>query len=179
MLGQTANRKIFSIDQTVPSEKLLISEDYDLAQSLPEEVRRAVKAAHAYKLFFCFENFVRDFVLDVMSEKDPLDWWNKVPEDVRVEVNKLEETEEQKQWMALGSRSKLALTTLPQLLRIMDEKENWKTFFEVIVRDKSLIQEARHISHIRNTICHMTAVSDEEIERVKMVMRDWFRVVSP
>jgi len=51
--------------------------------------------------------------------------------------------------------------------------------FKAIVRDKFLIQEGRGISHLRNTLCHMSDISDEEVNRIKQVMRDWFRVVAP
>jgi hypothetical protein len=95
---------------------------------------------------------------------------------VQTEVQKLEETEQQKQWMALDSRSKLALTTLSQLLRIMDDTKNWNDVFNVIVREKFLIQEGHSISYLRNTLCHMSDISDEEVERVKLVMRNWFGV---
>ncbi len=81
--------------------------------------------------------------------------------------------------MALDSRSKLALTTLSQLLRIMDDTKDWNDVFKAIVRDKFLIQEGRGISHLRNTLCHMSDISDEDVERIKQVMRDWFRVVAP
>jgi hypothetical protein len=157
----------------------MLSTTEDLALVLPKEVRRAITASESYKLFFVFENFIRDFVLETLSELDKVNWWDRVPKDVQDEVQKLEETEQQKQWMALDSRSKLALTTLPQLLRIMDDTKNWNDVFKAIVRDKFLIQEGRSISHLRNTLCHMSGISDEEVERVKQVMRDWFRVVAP
>ena len=67
--------------------------------------------------------------------------------------------------------------TYPQLLRVMDHC--WKDAFEDLVRDKTLIQEARLIAHLRNTTCHMTSVPDEEVQRVRQTMRDWFRVVAP
>ena len=51
--------------------------------------------------------------------------------------------------------------------------------FDDIVRDKGLIHEARLTVHLRNTICHMTEVPDEESDRVRQMMRDWFRVVAP
>jgi Swt1-like HEPN len=105
------------------------------------------------------------------------EWWAKVPKDVKDEVTRLEETEEVNSWMALGSRDKSALLTLPQLLRVIDE--NWKTSFQEIVRDKALVQEARTLVHLRNTICHMTVIADEEMDRIKQTMRDWFRVVAP
>ena len=67
--------------------------------------------------------------------------------------------------------------TLPQLLKEIDEK--WKEGFEDLVRDKGLIQEARLLTHLRNTICHMSIIPAEEVERIKQTMRDWFRVVAP
>jgi len=179
MLGQTSQKAVSKLPDTVPAQTLMLSDTEDLALVLPKEVRRAISAAESYKLFFVFENFIRDFVLETLSELDPVNWWDRVPPDVQTEVKGLEETEVQKQWMALDSRSKLALTTLPQLLRIMDETKNWNDVFKVIVRDKFLIQEGRSISHLRNTLCHMSDISDEEVNRVKQVMRDWFRVVAP
>jgi hypothetical protein len=179
MLGQSAQRTLQRLPDTVPADSLLISSTEDLAFVLPKEVRAASESAEIYRLFFVFENFLRDFVLESLSEVENTSWWNRVPKDVQVEVEKHEQTEEQKQWMALSSRSKLALTTLPQLIRIIEEPANWNEIFRAVVRDKLLLQEARSISHIRNTICHMSTVSDEETERVKLVMRDWFRVVSP
>ena len=79
--------------------------------------------------------------------------------------------------MALGSRDKSALLTLPQLLKIIDE--NWKGAFDDVVRDKGLIQEARLIGHLRNTICQMSAIPPEELARIKQTIRDWFRIVAP
>lgn len=93
------------------------------------------------------------------------------------EVTKLEETDEAKRWMALGSRDKSALMTYPQLLRVIEH--NWKPDFEDLLRDRSLIQQARVIAHLRNTLCHMSPISAEEMERVRQVLRDWFRMVAP
>jgi len=179
MLGQSAQRTVDKLPDTVPANSLLISDVQDLALVLPKEVRTASETSEIYRLFFVFENFIRDFVLESLSEIAKENWWDRVPKDVHTEVEKHEQTEEQKQWMALDSRSKLALTTLPQLIRIIDDNANWNDIFKPLVRDRLLLQEARSISHVRNTVCHMSPVSEEEAERVKLVMRDWFRVVPP
>ena len=71
----------------------------------------------------------------------------------------------------------LAQITLPQLLRVIDYA--WKEGFDETVRDKGLIQEACLLVHLRNTICHMSAISAEETDRIKQTMRDWFRIVAP
>jgi hypothetical protein len=177
LLGQTAEKTLAHEDNVVPAQRLLLAPAYDLASFMPDRVKRSVAAAETYKLFFVFEGYLREFVLDVLSKDQAASWWDKVPKDVQDEVLKLEETEDAKSWMALGSRDKSALLTYPQLLRIMDHC--WKDGFDDLVRDKALIQEARLVGHLRNTICHMTEIPDEEHERVKQVMRDWFRVVAP
>jgi len=154
-----------------------LSPSYDIAPLLPDVVKQSWSASEIYRLFFVFENFLRDFVVETLSRDATKSWWEKIPKDVQDEVSKLEETEETKAWMALGSRDKSALMTFPQLLRVIDHM--WKDSFEEIIRDKSLIQEARLIGHLRNTICHMSDIPDEEAGRVRQTMRDWFRVVAP
>jgi hypothetical protein len=176
MLGQTADRTVAQIEDIVPKETLLLSPEYDLAALVPGKVRGATDASLAYKLFFVFEEYLRELVVEVLSKENET-WWDKVPPDVQQEMTKLEETEEVKSWMALGSRDKSALMTLPQLLKVIDHA--WKQGFDDLVRDRGLIHEARLLVHLRNTICHMTVISAEETDRIKQTMRDWFRVVAP
>ncbi len=177
MLGQTASVELSRMPETAPSEALLISSSYDVAQLLPELVRSAIAGADAYKLFFTFENFLRDLVVDVLSRDPGTNWWDKVPQDVKDEVTRLEQTEEAKRWMALGSRTKAALMTYPQLLKVIDDK--WQEGFDDLLRDKTLVSEARVLTHLRNTICHMSPLSTEEMDRIRQIMRDWFRVAAP
>lgn len=177
LLGQGATRTVHSLKEVAPADSLLLSTSYDLGPLLPEAVRNAGLAAEAYQLFFVFETYLRDLVVDVLS-KDPLvNWWDKVPKDVKDEVAKLEGTEEIKAWMAGGSRDRSALMTYPQLFAVV--VHNWKGVFEDVIRDTALVQEARTLSHLRNTICHMSTIPPEEVDRVRQVMRDWFRMVAP
>jgi hypothetical protein len=177
MLGQAAEKTVSTLEDVVPKESLLLSPSYDLAGLVPDKVRRAAEAAEAYKLFFVFENYLREFVVEVLSKDDQASWYDKVPQDIQAEVQKLEGTEEIKSWMSLGSRDKSALMTLPQLLRVIEHA--WKEGFDDTVRDKGLIQGARLIVHLRNTICHMSPIPPEELDRVRQTMRDWFRIVAP
>lgn len=177
MLGQTATKITGAIPEIADGKPLMISEHYDLTTTLPDAVKSANKASEGYRLFFVFEKYLREFIVETITKGGTETWWDKVPSDVQQEIDKLEENEEIKRWMALGSRDKSALMTYPQLLRVIDHC--WQDYFKDIVRDKALVQEARLIAHLRNTICHMTPISGEEMERIKQVMRDWFRVVSP
>lgn len=177
MLGQTATKTIASVPDVAHSEPLHISDTYDLSTSIPEAVKEANSASLGFRLFYVFENYLRQFVVETLTVEGEETWWEKIPKDVQEEIAKLEGNEELKGWMSLGSRDKSALMTYPQLLRVVDHC--WKDHFEDIVRDKALIQEARHIAHLRNTLCHMSNITEEEVDRVRQVLRDWFRVVSP
>jgi hypothetical protein len=175
MLGRTVEQLIQENPETVPPESLSISETVDLAVGSPVEVRKAMRAAFVYKLFFVFENYLRELVLSVLTERYKAEWWDKVDEGTKNYVTELKEKEETKQWMALEPRDQLALVTYPQLLVVMEFC--WKDVFEPVVRDKQLLSEARRVGHLRNAICHMTDIPDEEVDRVKQLLRDWFRVV--
>jgi hypothetical protein len=178
MLGQAADRSVQDAEGVVPKDSLLLSASYDLAELVPDKLRRASDASEGYKLFFVFESYLREFIVDTLTkEGETKMWWDFVPSDVKDEVARLEATEEVKGWMALGSRDKSALMTLPQLLRVIEHA--WKEGFDEAVRDKGLIQEARLLVHLRNTICHMSTIPAEETARIKQTMRDWFRVVAP
>lgn len=177
LLGQTAGRTASTLPGVAPTEPLLLSDTYDLGILMPDTVREAIAASQGYRLFFVFENYLRELVVEVLSKDAATNWWDKVPKDVQDDVAKLEQTEEAKRWMAIGSRDKSALMTYPQLLRVIEEC--WAVGFDDLLRDKSLVQEARLLTHLRNTLCHMAPISEEEMQRVRQVMRDWFRMVAP
>lgn len=177
LLGKTASNEMASSRELVPSESLKISPSVDLSLLVPDAVHDAIEASEGYRLFFVFEQYLRELIVEVLSKDGTEEWWNKLPPDVQQEITSLEETEDMKTWMSLGSRNKSALMTFPQLLRTIDH--NWKDYFVDLLRDKGLIQEARLLSHLRNTLCHMSTISEEEMGRIRQVMRDWFRVVAP
>jgi hypothetical protein len=100
LLGQTAEKTVAKSDSVVPKESLLISKEIDLATVVPDTVRKAVEASEPYKLFFFFESYLRELMVEVLSKEGTVpNWYDKVPKDVQDEVEKLEATEEMKSWM--------------------------------------------------------------------------------
>jgi len=178
LVGQSAERIVNIAPDLAPKDEMPLSSALDLALAMPAVVKKAGNAAEIFKYLFVFENFLRDLVLETLAEENPTDWWDKkVPDDVKTDVAKSRDTEETKAWMAMGTRDNISLTTYPQLIRIIDVC--WKDDFEEMIKDKSLLQQARLITHMRNAICHMTEIPEEEINRIKQVLRDWFRAVAP
>jgi len=142
MLGQSAEKLVSSRVDLVPAESLPVSATFDLAEVVPDTVHASIKAAEAFKLFFVFESYLRDLIISVLSSEPSLPWWDKLPPDVKTEVETLAATEDTKSWMALGTRDKSALMTYPQLLRVVDSC--WKSGFSDLVRDKAISEMRWH-----------------------------------
>jgi hypothetical protein len=83
MLGQAADKTIARMEEVVPKESLLLSAEYDLAALVPDKVRRATDAAEAYRLFFVFESYLREFIVEVLTKEGSETWYEKVPTDVK------------------------------------------------------------------------------------------------
>lgn len=176
--GRAATKAIREQPNVVAQHPLLLSPTFDVNSILPALAKQADQTSEVYRLFFVFENYLRDLVTTIMRDKFGEDWWNHVPPNVKGDAEKLRETEEMKAWMAAAARSNAALLTYQQLLSVISDL--WKDAdFESALRDKMLIHGARTISHTRNTVCHMSPVTDEEADRVRQIMRDWFRAYEP
>ena len=84
LLGQSAERAIAKEPMTAPPEPLLLAPGYDIGPALPDEARRASRAAGAYRLFFVFETYLRDLIVDVLTKAaGTANWWDLVPQDVK------------------------------------------------------------------------------------------------
>jgi len=70
MLGQSAQNVVSKLPDTVPPQHLMLSPTEDLALVLPDDVRRATRAAETYRLFFVFENYFRDLVLETLTDRE-------------------------------------------------------------------------------------------------------------
>src|SRR5687768_10640948 len=104
LLGRTVAKVVRETPALPSSEQLILAPGYDIAPALPEISRRASQASEVYRLFFVFENYLRELVLDVLNKAAVTKgntWWDLVPADVQTDVTKLEATEDAKAWMAL------------------------------------------------------------------------------
>jgi hypothetical protein len=70
MLGQAAEKTVAAQEDVVPKESLLLSASYDLAALVPEKVRRASSVSEGYMLFFVFEEYLREIVVEVLTKEN-------------------------------------------------------------------------------------------------------------
>jgi hypothetical protein len=141
--------------------------EFDIIQS-------AKKMADFYVLYFAFENSVRRLISGRLSEKYGLNWWDtKVPDGVKANV-KDKQNKEKEAIISIRSEDPLAYTNFGELIDILNK--NWSDFSDSIRSQKAMQQVLGQFNLIRNIIAHSCELNEDEIVRLKLLIKDWLRI---
>lgn len=155
--------------QFLKSEEVV---DTDLFES--EILSRGRKMADFYVLYYAIENTIRELISDRMTEKHGATWWTtKVPENVKKEVKERQEREKDTP-MAIRSNDPLTYTTFGELIVILDA--NWIDFADTIRSQKAMQKILSELNSLRGVVAHSSDLSDDDIDRFKLLIRDWLRI---
>ncbi len=137
----------------------------------------AKKMAQYYEIFYCLERTIRELIIDVFEASAEENWWdNCVPEEVRKNVSKSIKKEKES---AITPRSDnpIDYTTFGELGEII--KSNWSLFGGSIFQDIKAVEKVMsNLNSLRNPIAHCTPLAEDEVMRLELSLRDWFRIVS-
>lgn len=139
-----------------------------------EIVQSAKRMADFYVLYYAFENTVRSLISGVLSEKYGINWWETtVPEGVKNNV-KDKQVKEKDTVMSIRSDDPLSYTNFGELIDILNK--NWSDFSDSIRSQKAMQQILGQFNLIRNTIAHSCELNEDEILRLKLLIKDWLRI---
>ena len=134
--------------------------------------------ARHYAIFYCLENSIRALIDERLAEAFGADWWhspNAVPPEVAKEcaANRRREVET---GVTPRSESMIDYTTFGQLGDII--RANYDLFGGTF-RDKGAVGRILHsLNTLRGPIAHCKALAEDEVLRLHLAMRDWFRQMS-
>jgi hypothetical protein len=169
--------KKYEIDlgRSVEQEATGKDEEYypQFDQSIRDEA--AGMAAH-YELFYCLENSLRALIIEKMQSQFGATWWDqKVPEPVRreAEANRKRELD-----MGVTRRSLdlIDYTTFGQLGDIV--RPNWETFADTFNSPSAFNKIMTSLNQLRAPIAHCSPLARDEIVRLQLTLKDWFRLMS-
>lgn len=130
-----------------------------------------------YEVFYCLENSIRQLIVDVFEGTEDPEWWeNLVPEVVKTNAKKSIKREKE---AAVTPRSSdpIDYTTFGELGEII--KANWSLFGGVVFNDlKAMEKVMSALNSLRNPIAHCSPLAEDEILRLELALRDWFRITS-
>ncbi len=140
-----------------------------------ENVIRAEAASMAphYETLYALEITARRMVVERLEEVDP-DWWdNCVPDDARRYA-----TDAQRKELELGvtprSDNLIDFLTFGHLGEII--KSNWPVFGAVFTNRKAVERVMASLNALRATVAHCAPLQADEVVRLDLAVRDWFRL---
>lgn len=141
-----------------------------------KEVRQqAASMAQYYELFYCLEQSARKLITETMEEAEGANWWEtKVPQAIREYVNKLIQDELD---MGMTPRSERAIdyTTFGHLFDIIGA--NWVHFDPIFTSRPAVQRIVKNLNMLRGPIAHCCPMSEDEIDRLVLTVKDWFRLI--
>lgn len=138
----------------------------------------AHKMSAYYEIFYCLERTARELVSQTLSQSvnNAEDWWNltSIPENIRQEVsNRIQR--EKDSGVTVRSDSELDYTTFGELSCIIIS--NWTLFGSIFSSKKAVEKVMNSLNTLRGPIAHCSMLADDEIIRLKLTIRDWFRLM--
>ncbi len=143
----------------------------------PERIRiEANQMAHHYSLFYCLETSIRELIVDRLQETHGTDWWDAVvPNNVRTNAERNRRSE-LRAGVTLRSDSMIDYTNFGELGEII--RANFELFGDMF-RDISAVERILgSLNTLRAPIAHCKALAEDEVVRLHLGLRDWFRQMS-
>jgi hypothetical protein len=165
----------FAIDLKRGVERKSDSADAYYPQ-IEESIRQEAAAmAPQYEVFYSLEKTVRALVADTLSDEDP-DWWeNAVPPQVRTDAENRQQREVDT-GITPRSDDPIDFTTFGELGQII--LHNWEVFGQTFSSRKAVERVTANLNTLRAPIAHCSPLADDEVDRLRLAVRDWFRLQS-
>jgi hypothetical protein len=135
----------------------------------------AASMARHYELFYCLEKNIRQLVADTLKGVHGDTWWVKcVPKPVLENAQKNIQREIDS-GVTLRSENEIDFTTFGELGEIV--RGNWKDFGSLFSSEKAFTKIMTSLNMLRGPIAHCCPLADDEVLRLQLTVRDWFRLM--
>lgn len=127
-----------------------------------------------YELIYMLERDIRQFVVDTLEQEKGDDWWGEcVPEVVKNNARSNRERE-LNEGISLRSDDEVDYLNFGELGEII--KSNWDIFGGFMSSRLAVEKVMKRLNMTRAVIAHSGMLSDDEVVRLKLNVRDWFRL---
>ena len=142
----------------------------------PKFKAEAAAMSKQYELFYCLERSIRSMIVESMLEKYGIHWWeHKVRSEIKenVETNIMREADT---GYTRRSEDKIDYTTFGELRQIV--KFNWNAFSDKFRSLNAFNSIMITLNTLRVPIAHCTPFAEDEIIRLELTVKDWFRLIN-
>lgn len=141
-----------------------------------EIVKQAQKMAVVYAGISAFENSVRKFITDILSEEFKDEWCEtKVSNNIKNRAKTRREEETKIKWHASRGAAPIYYVDFGDLFLII--KNNWIQFEPFLNSQEWTEIILKTIERSRNVVMHSGDLENHDIERIGSQIRDWIKQV--
>ena len=135
----------------------------------------AADMAANFRIFYCLENSIRELISEALEEHHGAEWWSAaISPAVRTAAEDL-----QKKEIDMGavprSADLLDYTTFGELSTIIEQ--NKEAFEGRFTSFKAVNRVLWQLNMLRGPIAHCKPLAEDEILRLHLSLRDWFRAM--
>jgi hypothetical protein len=161
-----------------PGHRKTLEADQDYYPQIETAIRaEAAAMAPHYEVIYSLESSMRAFVDDLLTSADaPDEWWGpkRVPDQIKREVERRQKRELDT-GMTPRSSEPLDFTPFGELGEII--KSNWDVFGSIFSSIKAVESVMGRLNSLRGPIAHCSPLAEDEIVRLRLSVRDWFRLM--
>lgn len=140
--------------------------------------QNADRMAEFYKIFYVLENDIRNLVEETLYDALGDGWWDvAVPQVVRDSVKRNVERESDEGLIARSDRE-IDYTNFGELGEII--KANWNSFAGIFANTTitGVQRVIKKLNLARGPIAHCNLLAEDEVVRLKLTVRDWYKLMA-
>ncbi len=151
--------------------------DVDLMAPVSDVVRAgSLYMQRSYRLLYVLENLVREFVREVFEEVDKEIWFDvRASGQMKKKVEDRRATEAKNNWHSGRNAHPIYYLDFGDLGLMI--QTHWDLFKDLLPSQSWAVSRLNDAERSRNVIAHTNLLSDEEVLRLEMHVRDWVRQV--
>jgi hypothetical protein len=135
----------------------------------------AAQMAGHYEIFYCLEKSIRSLASERLESEHGAAWWDSVvPPHVKENVKKSIQRE-QDSGFTIRSTHEIDYTTFGELGDIV--RANWQIFSDMFNNEKAFNKIMNSLNLLRGPIAHCSPLADDEVMRLQLTLKDWFRLM--
>lgn len=158
-------------------KKVVSKNDENYYPQFEDAIRKeaAIMGEH-YAVFYCLERSIRGLINDALEEAEGKNWWTSkrigdyIKDEVKKNINK-----EKDSGMTLRSSEPIDYTNFGQLGEIITS--NWDIFGSMFNSQKAVQNVMVRLNTLRGPIAHCSLLAEDEILRLQLSLKDWFRLM--
>lgn len=138
--------------------------------------QEAMQMAQHYMTFYCLERSARDIVIGKLEAIHGGGWWSStVPHNIQTNVSQNMQREIDA-GVTPRSDEEIDYTTFGELGEIV--KSNWADFGDIFKSVKAFTKIMTNLNVLRGPIAHCSPLSEDEVLRLELTVKDWIRIQS-